>query len=310
MKAIVIYAQEASAEAEQLTQKIAAKFGKNSVIRLRDFKEREQMFSRHRWYQDAKQMILEANIVVYAVSPASTEDKYVNWVLKKAYKAKKYITWYPVFADAEPHNECLQTIDKYTKEKGFLARRVDTLSELLHNLSLFDSYGYLHLLNDPMEPHVLLEQYKIYCDTAENLASRRQNVNSFYISAHAALLTIGATVFALESSDDLTNKLIVIAILSVPGIMLSISWVRMIQSYFIQTQSKRTIISIIEKKLAACMHESEWDAIKTSKRPKRHDFAAKDEKRVAWIFFASYAVIMLLCLFGLLHDKISLLWPW
>ena len=117
-----------------------------------------------------------------------------------------------------------------------------------------------------MTHDILLDQYKLFSTTAENLINRRQNANSFYISANTAIITIGGTIFALGSDGDLIWKLIVVLALTIPGVLLNISWKNILQAYYINNQAKMRILSLIEKKLSVSLYDAEWKVMKSKPR--------------------------------------------
>lgn len=74
MKVLIIYASESKEYVEKLRNKIAEKYGKNSILRMnsrdRENKKRKSIFI-HAWHKDACRMMKRADIIVYAVSPKS-----------------------------------------------------------------------------------------------------------------------------------------------------------------------------------------------------------------------------------------------
>lgn len=137
----------------------------------------------------------------------------------------------------------------------------------------------------------LLEQYKIFSETAEALVTRRQNMNSFYITANTALITVGATVFALSDEKNVLSKLIIVLALSVPGIMLNFSWRRTLDSYFINNRGKMKILSLIEKRLPASLYDAEWKAMKNKYSKEKYVSFTESEKGLAFIFIFFYIAI-------------------
>ncbi|MBO5938377.1 MAG: hypothetical protein J6Q82_02610, partial [Clostridia bacterium] len=137
---------------------------------------------------------------------------------------------------------------------------------------------------------------KYFLETTENLITRRLNVNSFYISANTALISIAGTIFALGSEGELLSKLIVIFALSVPGILLNISWHRMLQSYYINNQSKIKLLSMMESRLAVSLYNAEWQAMKNKFSKKKYISFTDNEKRLPGVFSGFFGVIGALCL--------------
>ena len=245
-----------------------------------------------------------ADMIVYAASDRSFTNKNVNWELKKALKMNKYIVCIPVERGVKVGNPCLKYVDKYTKQEKCKAECLKTKQELFDLIDEYNKGSYMKLFTENTDINVLLEQYKIFQETAENLMTRRQNVNSFYISANTALITIGGTIFAIGSEGGLWSKLMVIIALSVPGIMLNISWGRMLQSYFINNQGKMKVLSLIENKLAACLYNAEWKAMKNKFSKKKYVSFTDNEKTLPWVFGVFFVITDLICLSVLLVPLI------
>lgn len=157
-------------------------------------------------------------------------------------------------------------------------------------------------MNKDYDVSVLLEQYKIFSDSAEKLVTRRQSMNSFYLSANTALITIGATVFALSEGDNMISKLIIVIALSVPGLLLNISWLKILKSYFINNRGKMKVLSMMEKHLAASLYDAEWKAMKNRYSKERYVSFTESEKKLPQVFIVFYtladiaAIILLLSL--------------
>ena len=295
MKVLVIYANDCKQQVDQLRSEIADRFGHSSVLRLFST-DRKKSLIPHAWHKDAKKMIACADIIVYAVSEKSSTNKNVTWELRKAKKMNKYIVCLPMQPGLTPQNDCLFDIDKNTKQQVCLADTLRSKEELFAIIESFDTNSYIQLFHDNLDPGILLEQYRIFSESSENLVSRRQKVNSFYISANTALITVGGTIATLGTEDSLLAKLIVIIALSVPAFMLNISWQRMLQSYYINNQGKLKVLSMIEKKLAVSLYDAEWKAMKNKFSKNKYVSFTDNEKRMPRAFHYFYALIDLVCL--------------
>ena len=306
MKVLVIYDSECRSQVETLRKEIADKFKGTTVLRMnsRD-RNNKKIRIKHAWHRDAVKMIKLADMIVYAVSTHSAKNKNVNWEIKKALAYDKFIVCLRVDAGkkldetdeslSELLSEQLFEIDKTTKEKHCLAEIVEDKAALYSIIDGFDKDTYIPLFNNNVGVGVdiLLEQYKLFSESAEALVTRRQNVNSFYISANTALITIGATVFALNDNDNLLLKLIIVIVLSIPGIFLNLSWRGILKSYFINNKGKLKILSMIEKRLAASLYDAEWKAMKNRYSKERYISFTDREKRLPIIFIGIYGLFIL-----------------
>jgi len=300
MKVLVIYANDSKQEVSRLREEIAEEYGKGSVLRLHA-SDRKKSIIKHSWHKDAVRMMKCADIIVYAVSKKSLTNKNVEWELKRALKLNKYIVCLPLIPVEEGKlNPCLYRVDKNTKERICLADMLSAREELFRIIDNFNSNSHIKLFHEDVDPTVLLEQYKIFFETAENLVTRRQNVNSFYISANTALITIGGTIFAIGSDGELLSKLAVILALTIPGILLNISWYGMLQSYYINNQGKMKILSMIEERLAVSLYDAEWKAMKNKFSKKKYVSFTDNEKKLPLVFSFFYALIDIICVVAII----------
>jgi len=303
MKVLVIYANDCREKVQLLRTEIADRFGSASVLRLHSANRKKSLF-RHAWHKDAIRMMKQADIIVYAVSAKSSTNQNVEWELRAACKLNKYIVALPMEPDLIPDNPSLYRIDKNTKERICRAELIDSKEKLFAIIEEFNCDSHIKLFHDTVDPQILLEQYKIFSETAENLVARRQNVNSFYISANTALITIGGTIFAIGSDGELLPKLIVIFALTIPGILLNVSWYRMLQSYYINNQGKMKILSMIEKRLAVSLYDAEWKAMKNKYSKQKYVSFTDNEKKLPLVFSLFYLLVNLICIAAFLYQMI------
>lgn len=306
MKILIIYAHDCKEKVNCLRDEISDRFGKDSVLRLHSC-DRKKSIIPHAWHKDAVRIMKIADIIVYAVSSGSSTNKNVSWELKTALRLNKHIVYLPMEPGVTPQNPCLHITDKNTKQTNCLAKKLTSKEDLFAIIEGFNRDSHIELFHDQVDPHILLEQYKIFSETAENLVTRRQNVNSFYISANTALITIGGTIFAIGSDGDLLSKLIVIFALSIPGILLNVSWYKMLQSYYINNQGKMKILSMIEQKLAVSLYDAEWKAMKNQYSKKKYVSFTDNEKKLPFVFTLFYLLIDVVCLFVFVLHWILLL---
>src|SRR3989338_6109135 len=71
----------------------------------------------------------------------------------------------------------------------------------------------------------LLEQYKLYVESADKISSRRDSANHFY-------LTLNSGLFAISGYLSLLNKQsFIFLIIPIAGIIISFYWLKIITSY-------------------------------------------------------------------------------
>ena len=85
------------------------------------------------------------------------------------------------------------------------------------------------------------------------------------------------------------------------GVVLSLSWIRLLASYGNLNSSKMRIISSIERQLPASLYDAEWAAMSDRLNKKRYVSFTESEKNIPRLFIVLYAVIFLLLLISYLH---------
>ena len=300
MKVLIIYAHESYKYVEDLRNRIAEQYGHSSILRM-NARERspgkKKKTLKHSWHHDASRMMKQANIIVYIVSAHSASNKNVDWEIKKAMKYEKHIVCLAADAKIDLENKNflnnrLYYYDKLEKEYRCYAKRLKSEKELFSIISGYENDDYIKLFNERVNTEdnmkFLLEQYKLFSDSAEALVTRRQNMNSFYITANTALISVAATVFALSEQKSILIKLIIILALSLPGFLLNHSWKRTLDSYFINNRGKMKVLSMIEKKLPASLYDAEWSAMKNKYSLEKYISFTQSEKRLPSIFIVFY----------------------
>ena len=239
-----------------------------------------------------------AQMILYIVGKESYKSRNINWELKEAIKLNKSVVYLKI-EDTYRLNKVLQAKDPFTKEDIELADRVFNVQELVDIIMSYENGKYINLINDNTSNDSLFEQYRMFSDTSEALVNRRQNVNSFYITANTALITIAATAFSLNG--DLISKLVITIVLTIPGILLNHSWAKILESYGIINSSKMKILGMLERQLAASLYDAEWQAMSNKYNKKQYISFTDGEKSIPSIFNGVYIVVDLICIAFLLY---------
>ena len=251
------------------------------------------------WKLDAAAKIKRSQMVIFVVGEKSHASPWIGWEIKTAIKHGKPI--YTVFLDPEnkPHAE-LVVKDNFTAEpyRYDTAQTVEELTDLICKHEQGD-YRIFNQDAEHLDKMMLFEQYKLFLKTSEDLVSRRQNVNSFYISINSALVTLFGAVVVL--SIDLYYKIILGALCVLVGLVLSTSWIKTLVSYGNLNASKMTIIRSIEKSLPASLYDAEWQALSDKLNKSKYVSFTQNEARIPYIFIGFYAAfaVMLLGLLAL-----------
>lgn len=140
-----------------------------------------------------------------------------------------------------------------------------------------DEYG------DSFTMH-LLEQYKLYVQSAENVSSRRIATTRYLLTLSAALLA----VYGLQSSAPNQSDWM----LAIPGtgIFVSILWYLIIKSYRDLNTAKFKIIHKLEEHLPATLFHYEW-IIANRGRGKAYTAVTNIEKWLPCLFICAHSLI-------------------
>lgn len=160
------------------------------------------------------------------------------------------------------------------------------LEEILFVLAN-DKYG------DKYVEH-LLEQYKIYINSAEKISDRRQKTNEFFLTLNSALVALLGFIVTKMSE----NKLDFLFILSsLAGTTICYLWYRMVLSYKGLNSGKFKVIHAIEKRLPLALYDTEWEVLERGKTKSVYWPFTHIELWVPWIFVSIYFILFLSVLY-------------
>lgn len=244
------------------------------------------------WKLDASKKIKKSQMVLFIVGENSHKSPYIAWEIKEAIKHQKPIYIVKLSEKNELHN-ALFLKDSFTDEKKNYGKVV-TIDELTSIIKNYDSgdYGLFNGSPKELNQEALLEQYKLFLQTSEDLVNRRQNVNSFYISLSSALVAIMGVLFAINFGQK--TKLIIGFAFGLIGIILSVSWSKTLSCYGNLNSSKMKIISSIEKQLPLSLFDAEWAALSDKLNKKKYVSFTESEKAIPRIFVIVYLIIIVL----------------
>lgn len=112
---------------------------------------------------------------------------------------------------------------------------------------------------DPGITSALVEQYKLYVESAENVSSRRADVNKYYLSVLTALLVV--IPFAIDSATPPDLRLLVFVLLGTLGLAICILWMINIRSYSQLNKLKYVVVHEMEKDLPFACFSREWELL-------------------------------------------------
>ncbi|MDO4650160.1 MAG: TIR domain-containing protein [Eubacteriales bacterium] len=247
------------------------------------------------WKFTARAKIRKSQMIVFYLGKNSHQSPYIGWELETAMKYKKPI--YVIKLDKEyKDHPVLKVTDKYSAMSYDYGKEIDE-ETLLNIVSKYEDGNYEIFNEDPekLDQSVLLEQYKIFLQTSEDLVTRRQNVNNFYISINSALIALFSAMFAIDMDNK--YRIYIGFLLTLVGIILSVAWIRTLVSYGNLNSAKMKIITGIEKKLPVSLYDAEWAALSDRLNKKKYISFTDNEKSIPRIFIIAYLMIMI----GLLY---------
>lgn len=253
------------------------------------------------WKKDAYKKIKEADCALFIVGENSYLSENIDWEIKKFIKLKKQIYTYKLSSNVK-YNEVLfkanmfgngELIDK-TKYMFSKELEKDKLFQIFNNQYETDIIDELGINSKQGDPSVILEQYKIYLQTSEDLVTRRQNVSNFYTTINSLLLTVCGVVTPLMSNMNILYLAGVICIFSIIGSILCFNWMKVISSYGQLNSAKMKVISVIEKTLPLNIYDTEWKVQTDKMQNKKYCSFTSIEKRVPKVFIAIYIILIVI----------------
>ena len=143
----------------------------------------------------------------------------------------------------------------------------------------------------------LLAQYRILVDTSEALVSRRQGVNTFFLSVNSIILTVAALLLRDGQSGPLESGALIG--LGSAGVTLCFGWRRLIVSFGQLNGGKFAVIQALERRLPARVFAAEWKALGCGQDPERYAPFTETEKWTPVIFGVLQILLLLVGLCSL-----------
>ena len=137
----------------------------------------------------------------------------------------------------------------------------------------------------------LFEQYKIYVDLSDKISQRRVTVNSFFITANAALLTVASWF-----KDDFGKYMYLISVI---GIVVSLFWYFSIRSYKQLNTGKFKVVHEIESRLPLNLFAYEWEVLGKGKLFNTYWPLSHIEQKIPIVFGVLYIALSLFIYFNI-----------
>ena len=136
----------------------------------------------------------------------------------------------------------------------------------------------------------LLDQYRLYVNSAEKISDRRQKTNEFFLGLNTALI---ALLGFMMTKADATNNELLLFVASMAGTVICYLWYRIIVSYKGLNGAKFEVIHAIEERLPLALYDTEWEALGRGEDKTKYWPFSHIEQYVPWIFVALYAILLL-----------------
>jgi hypothetical protein len=137
----------------------------------------------------------------------------------------------------------------------------------------------------------LLEQYKIYVESAQRISERRLQSGNFFLAINSSLVAIFG--FVLSSFGHHRWN----AAIPLTGILVSFVWLRLVKSYKDLNSTKFTVIHELESHLPAALFKYEWEVCGHGD-PKKYRPVTHTEQWIPMAFIVLYFVLALYALFA------------
>ena len=272
-------------EQENETKKANSNEGQNSAGKKKS--------SGNGWKKDASKKIKLAQlIIVFIGEGAASEAKAdtMGWEVKTALKYNKRLVAYNPDGNKIP--KYLNGKDRFTQHDTLLAEKMELqdIKNCIDNYAngYYDIFSkkYKEMETEEKESHKdeLLDQYKLFQKSSEDLVERRQKISSFYISVNSALVSLLGVVMSLVSSPA---KLYIMLFMCITGIILDISWLNVLDSYGKLNSAKMKVITLLEQQLPVALYDSEWRVMSDKLNNKKYVSFTSNEKKDTSDFYSS-----------------------
>ncbi len=259
------------------------------------------------WKKEAVKQIKMAQVVIIVLGEDthdSSKAETMGWEAKQALKFNKQLMI--VNRGEYKIPDYLYVTDRFTKQRRPVAKQysLDSVKERIDNYSkgyyniFSNKYETMQLEEKKKHNGELLDQYKMFQKSSEDLVARRQSVNSFYISVNSAMVALVGVVMGLV---EMPAKVYVMVFMCIVGIILDISWINILESYGMLNSAKMKVIGLIEEQLPVLLYDAEWRVMSDKLNNKKYVSFTDSEKRIPKIFaFIYLTVITMAAVYGLI----------
>lgn len=234
------------------------------------------------WKTPAGSLLQSCDALVCVVGPDTHTSEPVDWEIREAHRLGKPLVVARV-SDAFLLPECCGEL--HISAVGWdTAALAGHVGELLVSRALFLRHDWS--LGGP-DPAAIWNQYNLMVQSWESLISRRQAVNTLYVSAAAALLAgVGVLVSSIDKAG-LSSAAAGTSLLALLGAALSFNWRRTVASYGTLSRAKSKVIAALEAHMPAQLFDAEWRVLEA----KRYKSTTETDRQTALFFMLLFLAV-------------------
>lgn len=135
----------------------------------------------------------------------------------------------------------------------------------------------------------LLEQYKLYVESAQKISERRLNSSNFFLAINSSLVAVFGIVLSSFGHHRWN------AAIPLTGIFVSFVWLRLVKSYKDLNTTKFVVIHELETHLPAALFRHEWYVCGHGDS-KKYRPVTHTEQWIPVVFMAFYGILALYAL--------------
>ncbi len=261
------------------------------------------------WKRDTLKQIKKAQIVIVVIGSDAKDPRKVatmGWEVRQALKLHKqlvilnrgdydipsYLIQPDRFSGVEQQVAKVQSLEKIKEHiDNYANGRYDIFSRHYDGLEADERDAY---------KGELLDQYKLFQKSSEDLVARRQTVNSFYITVNSAMVALMGIIMGVAEPQ---TKIYILFFMCLTGIILDFSWINILDAYGTLNGAKMKVIHLIEERLPVELYDAEWRVMSDKLNNKKYVSFTDSEKRIPKIFAVVYLTVMVFLIihFIILH---------
>lgn len=131
----------------------------------------------------------------------------------------------------------------------------------------------------------LLEQYRLFVLSADNVSARREASNRYLVTLSVAIVAL----YGLQSTGPANLYLLIP--LAISGLVVSFLSMTIIKSHKDLNDAKFKVIHQLEERLPSAAFKHEWELLTGSGRGKTYRQITRLEEGIHWVFVALHLLV-------------------